>query len=302
MKNIRTLSLIHSIIVCAVCTGAFFYSIAEGAGTYSVNDPSKTLLGVVQTYKTTDNDTLLDVARLFGIGYNAITEANPAVDPWVPAEGIAITIPTQWIVPELLDDGILINLAEMRLYSFFSSNGHKFVKAYPIGIGREGFNSPEGLFRITGKIENPAWRPTKRMRDENPDLDPIIPPGEDNPLGDYWLQLSIPSYGIHGTNKPYSVGRRISSGCIRLYPEDIEELYSYAKVKTTVKIINEPVKATRYNDMVYIEVHANGFNIEELAAKALKQLSGKDLLKFVDPKLLKSAIDDATGLPTIISR
>ncbi|MBF0554926.1 MAG: L,D-transpeptidase family protein [Nitrospirae bacterium] len=296
MKNIRIV-----LLSCLVCSGVF-YSIVEGAGTYSVNDPSRTMIGTVQTYKTIDNDTLLDVARLFGIGYNAITETNPKVDPWVPAEGITITIPTQWIVPEILDDGILVNLAEMRLYFFFIFDGHRFVKTYPIGIGREGFNTPEGLYRITGKVEDPVWRPTKRMREETPDLDPLVPPGPDNPLGDYWLQLSIPSYGIHGTNKPYSVGRRISSGCIRLYPEDIEELFGYVRVKTPVMIINEPVKAALYENTVYIEVHPNGLSSEELTAKALKQLSGKDLFRYVNQKLLKSAIDSPTGLPTKISR
>ncbi|WP_420266068.1 L,D-transpeptidase family protein [Candidatus Magnetominusculus dajiuhuensis] len=295
MKNIRIALLVCFLLIC---TGVF----AEGAGTYSANDPARTVIGVVQTYKITDNDTLLDAARLFGIGFNAITEANPKVDPWIPEEGITITVPTQWIVPEILDDGILVNLAEMRLYYFFMFDGHRFLKTYPIGIGREGFNTPEGVFRITGKVEDPVWRPTKRMREETPDLDPLVPPGPDNPLGDYWLQLSIPSYGIHGTNKPYSVGRRISSGCIRLYPEDIEELFEYARVRTPVKIINEPIKAAIHEDAVYIEIHPNGLSGEELAAKALKQLSGKDLFRYVNQQLLKSAIDNPTGLPTKISR
>ncbi|MBF0516410.1 MAG: L,D-transpeptidase family protein [Nitrospirae bacterium] len=294
MKTIR-------IILCALYI-THCVSIASAAGTYSVNNPARTIIGVPQQYKIVDNDTLLDIARLFDIGYNAITEANPKVDPWIPAEGITISIPTQWIVPEFLENAIVINLAEMRLYCFFMSNGHKFVKTYPIGVGREGFNTPEGLFRITNKVENPVWRPTKRMLDETPDLDPIVPPGPDNPLGDYWLQLSIPTYGIHGTNKPYSVGRRISSGCIRLYPEDIEELYAFVSLRTPVKIINEPVKAALYEDTVYIEVHAGGLKTDELMAKALKQLSGKDLSKYVDPKLLKAAIDKPTGLPTVISR
>ncbi|MBF0321012.1 MAG: L,D-transpeptidase family protein [Nitrospirae bacterium] len=294
MKDIAI--VLYALFIC-LCV-----STAEGASTYSVNDQSRTLIGVPQTYKITGDDTLLDIARVFGIGYNAITEANPKVDPWVPAEGITINIPTQWIIPEILENAILINLAEMRLYSFFTFNGHRFVKSYPIGIGREGFNTPEGLFRITHKVENPVWRPTKRMLDETPDLDPIVPPGPDNPLGDYWLQLSIPTYGIHGTNKPYSVGRRISSGCIRLYPEDIDDLYNYVKIKTPVKIINEPVKLAVHENAVYIEVHANGLNADELMGKALVLLRGKDLYRYVDPKLLKSAIDGATGLPTIISR
>ncbi|MCG6553716.1 MAG: L,D-transpeptidase family protein [Candidatus Magnetominusculus sp. LBB02] len=296
-RNVNLIWLICILLIATAICGA------EGATpAYNVNDPSKLLLGMVGQYKITDNDTLLDVALHFGVGYNAVTEANKDVDPWVPTEGITITIPTQWIVPFVMDNAILINLSEMRLYYFFTSSGQRYVKTYPIGIGRAGFDSPEGVFRVTNKVANPTWRPTERMLNEDPDLETLVLPGPDNPLGDYWLQLSIPSYGIHGTNKPYSVGRRISSGCIRLYPDDIEDLFSYVKVNTPVKILREPVKTTLHEGKVYIEVHADGLSAVELMSMAVKQLSGKDLLKYVSPKLLKAATDNPTGLPTPISK
>ena len=149
--------------------------------------------------------------------------ANPGIDPWVPGEGTEINLPTVHLMPDLADadpEGIVVNLAEMRLYFFEKPGG--VPQSFPIGIGRDGLNTPTGTTEVVAKRKNPTWRPTKRMRDEDPELPEVVPPGEDNPLGTRALYLGWPQYLIHGTNKPHGVGRRVSSGCVRLYPEDVE--------------------------------------------------------------------------------
>ncbi|MEO5356709.1 MAG: L,D-transpeptidase family protein [Nitrospirae bacterium YQR-1] len=277
-------------------------------GTFSLNDPSRQVIGIEQYYQiNNDNDTLHDVAVSYGIGYNAIVSANNGIDPWVPGAGTIVTIPTKWILPEVLDDGIVINLAEMRLYYFFNFKTSKFVKTYPVGVGDEGYSTPLGSHRIVSKVVNPTWKPPKHIRDEFPELPSIVQPGPENPLGKHWLQLSVSGYGIHGTNIPYSVGHRVSSGCIRMYNEQVAILFGYVKPNTKVKIIYEPVKVAKQDNKIYIEVH-NNYNEDnitkpdELLALAQKKLSGKDLFKFVDTGLLNDAIKKATGLPTVISR
>ncbi|QWR78625.1 L,D-transpeptidase family protein [Candidatus Magnetomonas plexicatena] len=296
-------------------TGAIlslFILIAGGntfaAGTFSISDTSRQIIGVEQTYTVTDKeDTLHDIALAYGIGYNAIVSANSSVDPWLPDVGDIIKIPTRWIIPEVLHEGILINLAEMRLYYFFKVKNHKFVKTFPVGVGDEGYSTPLGTLHIVGKVVNPVWRVPQHIRKEYPHLPALVQPGPDNPLGKYWLQLSIKGYGIHGNNIAYSVGHRASSGCIRMYNEQVENLFQYIKVKDIVKIINEPVKVAKQDNKVYIEVH-NNYNDDNitkedvLSAMALKKLSGKDLLKYVDTGLLNIAIKEATGLPTVISK
>jgi L,D-transpeptidase ErfK/SrfK len=147
-----------------------------------------------------------------------------------------------------------------------------------------------------------VWRVPENIREENPELPAFVPPGDENPLGKYWLQLSVNGYGIHGTNRPYGIGREVSHGCIRLYPEDIEMLATFVEPGIPVKIINEPVKAGRYNNKVYIEVHRSGEEDRELMNHAVKKLSRKRLLKDIDTPLLIHAVKSATGLPAVISK
>jgi L,D-transpeptidase ErfK/SrfK len=221
-----------------------------------------------------DDSTILigsnTTARKYDVGYNEIVDANSHTDPWIPENNTGILIPTSWLLPKVLDDGIIINLAGMRLYNFFSLKGLKYVSTYPIGIGVQGFNTPTGKFRITKKIKSPVWYVPDIIREANPELPAFVPDGPDNPLGGYWLQLSVSGYGIHGTNRPYGIGRKISHGCIRLYPEDIKTLFEFIKPGTTVRIINEPVKAGMYGNKVYIEIHRS-----ERKDSELLRLSGK---------------------------
>ncbi|HSN70232.1 MAG TPA: L,D-transpeptidase family protein [Steroidobacteraceae bacterium] len=211
-------------------------------------DPeSDDVIGRVQVTYTRATDTLPDIARRFNLGYEEIVRANPGVDPWLPGEGTELILPTRWVLPDAPRSGVVINLAAMRLFYFLPrehEDGPQTVITHPIGIGRVGWSTPEGETRITAKARDPWWFPPASVRREHAKQgDPLpskVPPGVDNPLGAHVLKLGWPSYLIHGTNKPYGVGMRVSSGCIRLYPEDIAELYPQLAVGVDVRVVNQP--------------------------------------------------------------
>ncbi len=280
----------------------FASSNASASGFFPLDTPPKLLIGADRTYRIQKRESLVKLAREYGIGYNEIVDANRGIDPWVPDNGTIITVPGSWLLPEVLNEGILINLAEMRLYYFFSSDKRRYVVTYPIGIGRQGFNTPTGDYTIVAKVRDPVWYIPDNIRKEEPGLPGLIPPGPDNPLGGYWLQLSVNGYGIHGTNRPYGIGRRVSHGCIRLYPEEIETLFKFTRPGILVRILNEPVKAGMHNNKVYIEVHRSGLGEMELMALAKEKLSRKRLLEYVDMQLMMHEVKSATGLPAVISR
>lgn len=301
-KHINNL-LLHVHIVTVI--GVFLLLIMSNlyaSGAFPVDNGNSTIIGVNTSYTIKDKESLIELARTYNIGYNEITLANSRIDPWVPKKGSRIVLPTSWILPDTLDDGIIINLAEMRLYYFTSMKGQKYISTYPIGIGRQGFGTPTGTYTITAMVKDPVWRIPESFRDEHPELPDFVPPGPDNPLGGYWLQLSLKGYGIHGTNRPYGIGRRVSHGCIRLYPEDIELLFKLIKPGTAVKIIDEPIKVGTYKNKVYIEVHPSEIEEPELMKLAVKKLSGKRLLINIDTPSLIHAIKNATGFPAVISK
>jgi L,D-transpeptidase ErfK/SrfK len=219
------------------------------------------VVGKLQIVYTHDKDTLADFARNYGLGYDEIVDANPGVNAWRPGEGTKVILPTQYVLPNAPREGVVINLASLRLfyYPMPEGDGPQVVITHPVGIGREGFRTPQGKFRITQKIENPAWRPTASVRREHAamgdPLPPIVPAGPKNPLGAYAMRLNRPRYLIHGTNKPYGVGMRVSHGCIRLYPEDIAGLYPDVPVGTPVRIVNQPYLAGWGDGQLYLEAH-----------------------------------------------
>lgn len=274
-------------------------ALAVSGGAYSYS-PTDTVIGLEDTYVIRDDETLLEIARLFDLGYNEIVAANPGVDPWVPPVGTVIRIPTIWILPEVMEEGIIINIAEMRLYYFFKVGEYRMVRTFPIGIGRRGLSTPLGSYRITAKVKDPTWYPPRLAREEDPSLPPSLPPGPSNPLGGYWLQLSIPGYGIHGTNRPWGIGRRVSRGCIRLYPEDIEWLFKNVKVGTEVKIINKPIKIGYRQKKLYIEVHSEG-DREVDYKKIIEVIKRSGGPSRIDRKDLLRALKEANGIPTVIS-
>lgn len=216
------------------------------------------LIGGIFTERTRHEDTLSDVARRRDLGYDEIVAANPEVDPWLPGEGTRVLVPSFFVLPPGPRKGIVINLPELRLYYY--PKGGKKVITYPLGIGREGWETPVGETRITRKKENPAWIPPESIRLEHEEqgdpLPKIVEPGPDNPLGSHALYLGMPGYLIHGTNKPYGVGMRVSHGCIRLYPEDIAEFFPDVPAGTPVRIIDQPYKAGWFDGRLFIEAHA----------------------------------------------
>lgn len=206
------------------------------------------MVGEVYTVTASDEDTLLDIARAHNVGYEEIRMANPDVSIWVPGEGTEVTIPSQFILPDEPRTGIVINVAELRLYYYpeASEGETPMVETYPIGIGRDAFDTPLGVTKTTMRLENPAWYPPASIRREAAERgDPppaVVPPGPDNPLGQYAILLDIPGYLIHGTNQPDGIGMRASRGCIRMHPEDIESVFWRVPVGTKVNIIDAPIK------------------------------------------------------------
>ena len=214
------------------------------------------VIGRLFHYSVLPGETLHDIARRFELGYIDIIAANPGIDPWLPPSGQTLILPTAHVLPDAPREGLVVNLAEQRLY-FFPRSDHAdtvaVVQTYPLGIGRDGLETPIGQTKVRGKVKHPSWYPTKRMRQEDPDLPAVVPPGLENPLGEYALYLAWPSYLIHGTNKPWGVGRRVSSGCIRLYPEGIERLYRQVRPNEQVTIVDQPLKLGWVGDELFLE-------------------------------------------------
>jgi L,D-transpeptidase ErfK/SrfK len=226
------------------------------AATYPIKKNTD-LVGSIDNTRVMLGESLADIARRYDIGIFEMIEANPKLSPKNPRRGALATIPSQFILPAGPREGLVINLAEMRIYYFHKDKKH--VSTYPIGIGRKDWETPLGSGKIIQKTKNPSWVPPQSIRDwykeNNMHLPDIVPPGPKNPLGNYAMRLSIPGYLIHGTNRPGGIGLRTSSGCIRMYPEDIEELFSFVDLGTSVKIINKPYKVGKHNGKAYIEAH-----------------------------------------------
>lgn len=206
------------------------------------------VIGEVRSLTTRHEDTLLDLARREGLGFEDIVRANPDVNPWVPGEGTQVVLPTRYVLPAVPWEGVIINLPELRLYYFPkpTADGDAVVETYPISIGRMDWGTPLGQTRVISKVVDPSWYPPKSIRAEhaadNTPLPPVVPAGPDNPLGRHAMRLDIPGYLIHGTNRPAGVGMRVTHGCIRMFPEDIERLFQMIPLETPVRIINQPYK------------------------------------------------------------
>jgi len=267
----------------------------------------KSLYGTARWVKVNEKDTLLDIARDLGLGYNQITAANPGVDPWVPPKGSLVFAPSAFVLPkERPRAGIVVNLAEMRLYYFFSNGGHDYFLTAPIGVGREGFLTQLGTYTVRSKTANPTWVVPESIRKEDPELPAQVPPGPDNPLGDYVFRLSEGLYAIHGTNKPWGIGRRVSHGCIRMYPEDVAALYPVVAVGAAVQVIYEPIKFGWAEEKCWIQVFDDfeervGNPVSMVMAELSKQETATGPLE-VDFKTLFRALKEKSGVPVAVAR
>jgi L,D-transpeptidase ErfK/SrfK len=220
------------------------------------------VVGAVQKTVIGADDTLSDVARRFDVGYEEILLANPGVDPWLPGVGREVVVPTQFVLPAAVREGVVVNVAAMRIYYYppHKRGEPQLVYTHPIGIGKVGWKTPEGTTRIVSRQKDPVWVVPKSVRDEHAaDGDKLpkqVPPGPDNPLGQYMFRLSWPSYLIHGTNKPYGVGMRSSHGCMRLYPEDIAVFFDLIPIGTRVTVVNQPYVFGWRDKTLYLQAYA----------------------------------------------
>jgi L,D-transpeptidase ErfK/SrfK len=243
-----------------VISGLFLtQTVGVEAITFKLPPPGVDIVGKVQTTRAYPGETLTDVGRRFGVGFSEMLDANPRVDPKYGVEkGQNLVVPSQFILPPGPRQGIVINLAELRMYYFPAHSN--VVVTVPVGIGRIGFwQTPVGQTKIVEKVLNPTWHPTASVRADavkyGLDLPSAVPPGPDNPLGKHMLRLGWRSYLIHGTNDPQGVGKRTSAGCLRLFPEDAESLYYSVPVGTPVRVINTPYKVGWSGKQLFLEYH-----------------------------------------------
>ncbi|MCW4150279.1 L,D-transpeptidase family protein [Halomonas sp. 18H] len=254
-----------------------------------------------------EEDTLLDIAHAHGVGYEEIRRANPDTSLWVPGRGTPVQIPAQHILPDVERTGVVINIAELRLYYYpeVKDGEASRVETYPIGIGRDGFNTPLGITKTTMRLEDPAWYPPDSVRQEAAERgDPppdVVPPGPDNPLGQHAILLDIPGYLIHGTNQPDGIGMRASRGCIRMHPDDIKAVFEQIPNGTQVNIIDEPIKIGWDGDeLLYVQAFTSLNEQETSMSDLLSIVNIADELpekrsSDIDYELMQNALRQGSG-------
>jgi len=297
----RIMSSFNCLVAAAVL------GVASGASASPVAS-----VGEPETYRTVYEDSLLDLARKYDVGYVEMIAANPVLDPWVPGADKLITVPSMHLLPQAPHEGIVINIAEMRLYYFPKKDG--IPETYPIGIGEAGSETPSGTTRVTRKEANPTWYRTKSEIAAKPWAPKIVPPGPDNPLGAYALHLGWPSYLIHGTDDWRGVGRRDSRGCMRMYPEDIERLFREVAVGTKVTVVNQPIKFAWIDGQLYVEFHPSAKQADQLEMENIDDFedpvglsktilaAAKDAADRLDWEAIRRAAKDRNGIPIAITR
>jgi len=260
------------------------------------------LVGTIGTAIVAEGDSLIEMARRYDLGFAEIAAANPGLDPFVPTVGARVLVPSAWIVPEVEPGTVLVNLSEMRLFLRVEQGGQGRVVTFPIGIGVAESATPVGTYRVLAKEIAPTWYVPRSVRAAEPDLPESVPPGPENPLGTHALRLDAGAILIHGTNRPLGVGRRVSHGCIRLYPEDIPVLYQLVPVGTPVRMVREPVKVGLAEGRVFVEVHQDDETHVDLLRDAWQLLKRRGLLDRVDARKLKAAVRSRTGTPVDVGR
>ena len=273
---------------------------------------SQDVSGELATYLAAKADTFVAIARRFDLGYVELLAANPGVDPWLVGDGQEILLPSAHLLPDAPREGIVINLADQRLY-YFPPDGDA-VRSFPIGLGRSGWKTPTGETRIVRKRYKPTWVPPDSIRTEKPHLPAAVPPGPANPLGDHALDLDWERYVIHGTNRPAGIGRRISHGCIRLYPNDIAWLFETVPIGTKVRIVDQPAKLGWVGANLYLEVHPSQSQADQLEKDKrfesepipeliwrIKRTAGEDAGR-LDWAAVRRSVAERRGIPLRITR
>jgi L,D-transpeptidase ErfK/SrfK len=299
----RPVTAVLAAVLLAVaphCAGRAYLLPSEGDG----------VVGAVSIILASRSDTISDLALAWNQGYRELRAANPDVDPWLPADGVEVVIPSRYVLPSGPREDIVINVPEMRLYYYPKPKPGEapVVITHPISIGRQEWTTPHGVTTVVAKAKDPTWYPPESIREEHAAEGDILPrvvaPGPDNPLGRYALRLGIRGYLIHGTNKLYGLGMRVTHGCIRMYPEDIEHLFHDVRVGARVRIINEPNKVAISDDEIYIEVHprldeersVNEYS--QVVDRVIALAAGRQVN--IDWNSLRHAIEQRRGVPVAI--
>jgi L,D-transpeptidase ErfK/SrfK len=264
------------------------------------------IIGHLQYHRIQPKETLLDVARDAGLGFHEIKDANPGVDEWVPPPGTRVVVPTRWILPPSHYRGLVVNIPEMRLYMFpqrTAPGATVSVRTWAIGIGTDEAPSPVGQFAVTSKERHPTWIVPDSIYSTMDRPRRVVPPGPDNPLGAYRIRLSKGLYSIHGTDHPWSIGRQTTHGCIRLYPEDIGNLYRRVKPHMQGELVYQPVKFGEQDGDVYVEVHPDVYKrIKNLERAAFQELQRAGLTGRVDATRLREVVREQRGVPVNVTR
>ncbi len=285
------------------------------AATYDLTDPNMQVVGEDVNIQTHYSDTLVEIARRYGLGYEEIVRANPKVDPWLPGEGTPIMIPGRHILPPGPRDGIVVNIPEHRIYYFPKARKGQTPKVvtYPVSIGKMDWQTPMGLTHVVSKEANPTWNPPASVRAEHlangdPLPNGVIGPGPDNPLGLFAMRLAIHpgDYLIHGTNNPLAVGMAVTHGCIRMYPEDVAAIFPTVPVGAKVYLINVPLKVAFVDGNLLLEAHppvdAQGQTIDPVLSKfedLLNQVLGTTTTA-VNWDIAVEALKKADGIPVLV--
>jgi len=253
-------------------------------------------LGSIQTDFVEPDDTLLDVAARHRLGFEAVSRLNPGLDPWIPPAGSVVRLPTLYLLPQVAPAGLVVNIPEMRLYDFGVKDGPEVLA---VAIGDAVDATPIGEFRVGRKRIDPEWRVPASILAVKPELPPVVAPGPDNPLGSRWLTIGNSSYGLHGTNVRWSIGRIATHGCVRLYEEDVVRLYDRIREGTRLQLVYQPYKWGRDGDRLLLEAHPDVYaRIPDPLQAALETPRALGLEATVDVAAVRRVIARADGVPT----
>ncbi len=281
---------------------------AAAAGPFNIRFPASlegydpnavTVIGSIQHYRIKKGDDLLELARNYGLGYSEIGVMYRQWDPFILPAGAEMTIPTMWIVPNNHGNQIVVNTGAMRLFYYIKNDTQ--VYTFPIGMGVLDFKTPQGKFRVIEKKVNPTWHIPKTLQKKYEMAE--MPPGPDNPLGEYKLTLSWGDYGIHGTAMPLGVGRMVSHGCTRMYPEHIKQLFPLVPVGTSVEYVYEPAMIGFRQGHIYLSVHEDVyFKVPSMLLHVLNLLEQRGLADQVDMGKVMQTVEEHYGNPVDITR
>jgi len=298
------------------CWVAGFFAVLSGAAVaaeHRLDNIGDQAIGQVGYATVAHDDTFSAIARRHGLGFEEIRLANPDMDPWLPLDGAVVTLPSKHLLPIAPREGVVINIAEYRLYYYGKLEGsNQVITTFPISIGRQEWLTPLGRAKVVSKRKNPTWFPPKSVIAEHAErgdfLASSVPPGPNNPLGEYSLRLSIPGYLIHGTNRPAGVGMQVTHGCIRLYPENIEWLFPKVPIGTPVMIVNQPYKFAYVGDELFFQAYPSLEPEDDAYARSLTrvmevfvQVADSTTTK-IDWDRIDEAYQKPTGVPVLVGQ